>query len=299
MSRSIIYTAFVKKIAGLFVLGLTLVGLSAAESIQVEIEFAEKVYVPGEDIDAKVSIVNFSGRELRLGEQAGWLALIAKSESGGSFQPLKRVDLVLPFTVPHGKQVKRKLKIGEFYRFTQIGRYSIQPVVKIGPGPRDFQPGYPRRFDIVNPATMHEQPFGVRVTETGQQQSRLYTVQRLTRERQTAFVKVSKQRTGELIDLVDLGTIVAFAKEVKTGLDRLSNLHTLHHSGARSYIHHVITPEGKLAARVSYLIDAVGRKPQLLIDSNGIGKVLGGRPNPQPDDILPLKVPDPPSLSQK
>jgi len=298
MSRAITYTDLVKNAAALAVLGLSLAGLSAAEPVRVDIQFDEKVYVPGEDIDATLTIVNFSGRELRLGERPGWLALIARSESGGIFDPIKPVDLVLPFTVPHGKQAKRRLKVGEFYRFTQIGRYSIQPVVKFGPGPRDLQPGNPARFDVVNPAVMHEQPFGIRIAETGEVESRAYTIQRITRARQNAFVKVSNQRTGELIGLVNLGTIVAFATEVKTGLDRLSNLHTLHHSGARSYVHHVITPQGKLVARVHYLIDPVGRKPQLIIDSDGVGRVIGGRRNPQEDDILPLKVPDPPALSQ-
>ncbi len=288
------YTAFVKKIIGLLTLGGALAGLSAAESIQVEIEFMEKVYVPGEDISAKICIVNYSGRDLVLGDKPGWLNLIVKAESAGRFRPLKRVELIYPFTVPTGKEVKRAVKLGEFFRFDDIGRYTIQPIIRVGAGPRDYQPGHPKAFDVANPATMHEQPFGVKSGPDERVHTRLYTIQRLTRSRQTAFVKVSDQRTGELIGLVNIGSIVSFGNKVDHRLDRLSNLHTLHHSGARSYRHHVVTPTGMLVTRETFLVDRSGRKPQLMIDQEGMGRVIGGRPYPQPDDLLPFKVPAPP-----
>ena len=288
-------------IVGLFILSLTVSGLSAAESIQVEIEFAEKAYVPGEDIKAKVKIVNFSGSDLLLGERLGWLNLIVKSESGGFFTPIKPVDLIYPFTVGNGKEVKRLVRIGEFFRFNEIGRYSIQPVIRTGGAGGAFQPGHPKFFHVVNPATMHERAFGVKVGPNGRPETRIYTIQRMTRNRQTAFVKVTGQKTGELFGVVNLGTIVSFAQKVDYDLDRLSNLHTLHHSGARSYRHHVITPQGKLVTRESYLISVSGRKPQLIVDQEGMGRVIGGRPYPQPDDILPLRLPDrpPATLSKK
>lgn len=301
MTRSIAYTASVKKIVGLLALGMTLTGLTAADSVQVSIEFSERSYVPGEDILAKIVIVNFSGSDLELGSRPGWLRLIPKSLASATVHALKAPDRISPFIVPNGKEGKYPINLSEFFRFDKIGPYTIQPVISIGHRLEDIRPGYPRPFDIVTPATMHEQPFGVRVGPDLRFSQRVYTVQRLTRGRHMVFVKVSDQNTGDLIGLAALGHIVGFSREVKFQMDRLNNLHTLHQTGAQTFRHHVITPHGKLTARETHLVDASRRKPRLLKDAHGRVSVIGGRPHPQADDIPMLKLPEhvPSSLSKK
>jgi len=264
----------------------------AAESVQVGIEFEEREYVPGEPIEAKVVIVNFSGRPLRTGEWPGWLVLDVRSESHTPFVEKQPLDFVREFTIPHGKEVKRHINLGDYYAFHQTGNFTVIPIVRWGRGPTDYQAGGPAKFSIAQPATMVEQPFGVVVGPQRESRTRVYTIQRLTRGRTHAFVKVSDQESGVILGLVNLGEIVSFARRVDLRLNRLNYLHVLHQSGAREYRHHVISPEGRLVARESYASEG-GRPPHLVRDNANIVRVEGGRSHPQPDDQPILRLPPP------
>lgn len=267
---------------------------SAAESVQVGIEFEENKFAPGEAIEAKVVIVNFSGRPIRTGEWPGWLTLVVKSESLTPHVEKQPPDFVLPFTVPQGKEVKRQINLGDYFAFHHTGSFTIIPIVRWGKGPNDHQAGGPARFSIVQPATIMEQPFGVVVGPQRERRTRLYTIQRLTRGRTHAFVRVSDQDTGAILGLVKLGEIVSFARRVDLRLNRVNYLHVLHQSGAREYRHHVVSPEGEMVARETYLSES-GRPPRLERDDSNIVHVIGGRPHPKPDDKPLLRLPPPSS----
>ena len=269
-----------------------LTGTRAAESVQVAIEFEETKYVPGEAIEAKIVIVNFSDRPLRTGEWPGWLILDVRSESRTPFAERQSLDLVKPFTVPQGKEVKRRINLGDYFAFHQTGSFTITPVVRWGKGPNDYQAGGPARFAVTQPATMYEQPFGVVVGPQRESRTRVYTIQRLTRGRTHAFAKVSDQESGSILGLVNLGEIVSFNGRVDYRLNRLNYLRVLHQSGARDYRHHVISPEGRRVARETYAASG-GRPPYLVRDSANLVRVEGGRPNPQPDDQPILRLPAP------
>jgi hypothetical protein len=266
--------------------------IPAAESVQVGLEFGEREFVPGEAIEAKVVIVNFSGQPIRTGEWPGWLTLVVRSDSRTPFAEKQPVDFVLPFTVPQGKEVKRHINLGDYFAFHHSGSFSIIPGIRWGRGETEVQAGAPARFAIVQPATILEQPFGVVVGPAKERRTRLYTVQRLTRGRTQAFVRVSDQESGAIIGLVNMGEIVSFARRVDLRLNRINFLHVLHQSGAREYRHHVISPEGSLVARETYLSEA-GRPPRLERDTANIVHVIGGRPHPQPDDKPLLRLPPP------
>lgn len=264
--------------------------LQAAESVQVGIEFTERKYVPGEKIEAKVIIVNYSGRPLRTGDRAGWLNLFVRSKSGAAIIQKQNVDLVQSFTVPQGKEVSRLIDLSEFFVFHETGNYSVQPVVRWGSGERDYQPGVPVEFDVVQPAKMMEQPFGVSVGPKREQRTRVYTIQRLTRRRTHVFTRVSDEESGAIIGLVNMGEIVSFDRRPDLRLDRVNFLHVLHQSGAREFRRHVISPEGTMAARETYH-PAAGRRPRLVADEENRVRVEGGRLVAHPDDQPLLTLP--------
>ena len=204
------------------------------------------------------------------------------------------ITLVYRFVVPHNKQVKRTINLGEFFDFEKTGAFSIQPVVRMGPDGQ-WQPGHRRLFDIVTPATVTEQAFAVRPPD-GEVQTGVYTIQRLTRNRHTVFVKVSKRSDGKIIDVVNLGTIAAFTQKVETQLNRLGFLHTLHQSGAQTIKHHIISPNGKLVARETYTRYG-GRRPRLVPNAEGRIQVVDAVPNKAKDDIPILRAIDPSKLA--
>lgn len=269
--------------------------LSAADLIEVDIELEEKFYVPGENVIAKLVILNRSGRDFVTGHFPDWIYLYVKNQSGGAVPPDRKIDLVYRFIVPHNKEVKRRIDLGEFFDFEDVGAYSIQPVIRMGPA-GEWQPGHRRLFDIVTPATVVEQAFAVRVGPNGKPQTGLYTVQRLTRNRHTVFVKVSNRSTGKIIDVVNLGNIAAFSQKVDIQLNRLSYLHTLHLSGSQTVKHHVVSPNGKMIARETY-VRYGDRLPRLVPDKEGRIRVADAQPRPAKDDIPVLRAIDPSNLA--
>lgn len=265
--------------------------LSAAALIEVDIELEEKFYVPGENITAKLVILNRSGRDFVTGHFPGWLYLYVKNQSGGELKSNRPITLVYRFVVPHNKQVKRTINLGDFFDFEETGAFSIQPVVRMGPG-GEWQPGHRRLFDIVTPATVDEQAFRVSLPD-GRFQTGVYTIQRLTRTSHQIFAKVSNRDNGELIDVVNLGTIASFSREVDMKLNRLGYLHTLHPSGAQTFKHHIISPTGKLVARETY---RRAGKPLLVPNEENRIQVKGAIPRKAKDDIPILRAIDPPKL---
>ena len=94
------------------------ISLRAAESVQVEIAFSERKYVPGENVKAKIVIVNFSARPIHTGEDPRWLTLIVKSESGAEIIELmeelnsKGLTLVVVTHDPEiGSRARRQVRV--------------------------------------------------------------------------------------------------------------------------------------------------------------------------------------------
>ncbi len=263
-----------------------------ADTITVGIETDEKTYVPGEEISVKVWIRNFSGREIRTGGSKGWLSFMVKDSGSSSVPVMKESKILKPFTVPHGKEAKVKVNLSEYLRFYETGQFAVQPVVQTGNGSEDFKVGDAFRFNIVQPAAIKEQAFGVMEPGSNKARTRVYTVQRLTRNKQELFVRVTDQEANAIVGLANLGQIVAFARDVDAQPDRVSNYHVLHQSGAKQYHYHVVSPSGKVIRRWIYSIE-FGSKPVLTMTEEGMVRIIGGmrmRQQADPLDHDPIPV---------
>lgn len=257
----------------------------AADTITVGIESDEKTFVPGEEITVKVWIRNFSGREIRTGADKGWLSFMVKDSGSTSVPVMRESKFLKPFTVPHGREAKVKVNLSEYLRFYETGQFAVQPVVQTGSGSEDFKVGSAFRFNIVQPASIREQAFGVMEPGAKKARTRVYTVQRLTRKKQELFVRVVDQEANSIVGLANLGQIVAFARNVSAQTDRVSNYHVLHQSGAKQYRYHVVTPSGKIIRRWVYSIE-YGSRPVLSMTEEGMVRIVGGTRMRQQDDPL-------------
>ena len=257
----------------------------AADTIAIGIESDEKTFVPGEEISVKVWIRNFSGREIHTGAKKGWLGFMVKASGSSSVPVMRESDFIQPFVVPHGREAKVKVNLGEYLTFHESGQFAVQPIVQTGSGSEDFKVGDAFRFDIVQPAAMREQAFGVMEPGAARARTRLYTVQRLTRNKQEIFVRVTDQESNQIMGLANLGQIVAFARDIEAQTDRVSNYHVLHQSGAKQYHYHVVTPSGKVIRRWIYRID-FSQRPQLTMTEEGMVRVVGGTRMRQQNDPL-------------
>lgn len=274
-----------KRITYFVLLMLAATSVRGADTVAVGIESAEKTFVPGEEISVKVWLRNFSGREIRTGANKGWLSFMVKASGSSSVPMMRESEFIQAFSVPHGREARVKVNLGEYLTFHETGQYAVQPVMQVGSGAEDFKVGDAFRFNIVQPAAIREQAFGVMEAGATRSRTRLYTVQRLTRNKQEIFVRVTDQESNQIIGLANLGQIVAFARNVEAQTDRVSNYHVLHQSGAKQYHYHVISPAGKVVRRWIYRID-FSQRPQLTMTEEGLVRVVGGTRMRQDDDPL-------------
>ncbi len=252
----------------------SLAAIQAAE-VRVFLSSKENRFVPGESIPLQFTLRNLSGKDFQMGDSIDWLDLRVESDMRSAAFPIKPIVYRTSKRIPNAGEGKMTVDLGEFFRFTETGRYKVRAYVKS----RDFEPvfvSYPDfQFDIVPPSTIWSTPIGYLPPGESRPIPREFKIQKITRARTVIFARVGVAGTGELINLVSLGELVTARQPVKR-IDRFSNLHVLHQSGAREFTYHIISPkDGKLLRRRSYAF-ADGRAPVLDVDENGQGQVTGG-----------------------
>ena len=72
-------------------------------------------------------------------------------------------------------------------------------------------------------------------------------------------------------------------------MDRWSNLHILFQDGAHSFLYNVITPDGLLLSRQTWVI-ANDSRPGMIVNSDGRIEVKGGVRKPSGSDLPPVEL---------
>ncbi|MFT4690890.1 MAG: hypothetical protein ACJASX_001269 [Limisphaerales bacterium] len=269
---------------------------SAIHAAEVRVYLTSKVnqFVPGEQIPLNLRIENFSGKSFQIGDSPDWLGLRVESPTRSSATQLSLVRERITGTVPNAEAGKLTVNLTDYYMFTDTGKYKVRAYVKTT-GLEPVFMSYPDfEFDIVPATTIWEMPIGY--VPVGQPQlqplARTFAVQKITRARTKIYVRVSGTDTGELISMIPLGELVTSRRSVKR-IDRLSNLHILHQSGAHEFSYHTIAPDGKLLRRRTYGF-ANRRAPVLEVNDSGIGEIVSGLRivRPETDVGRELKLPD-------
>jgi len=257
--------------------------------VTVEVVFDQEQFLRNESLPLRVRIVNYSGQTLHLGEHPDWLSFIVEGTTG---EPLARTGSLpetTPISLENSKVASVKLDLMPYYDLGVTGRYRVTAMVRV-PQLRETISSKPRNFDIVSGTVFWEQEFGV--PSTGVPEVRKYALQQATFLKQLRlYVRITPADESKTLRVVALGPLVSFARP-EAQLDKLSNLHVLYQSSAKTFLYAVVTPQGDLIVRQTH--EYMTTRPHLHRDAKDQIAVAGGERIYYPTDIPPsepIKVP--------
>lgn len=230
--------------------------------IRVDIDTNQDRYLAYEDIYVYVTISNFSGRDLLLGESEDWLSFYAKSQTGHIIRKEGQPEVKGAFIVKNSHEAMKVVSIVKNFDFSKKDQYMIQVVAKI-PGFEDEYVSNEASFFIVNGVKLWEQVFGLPQSDPNQSpELRKYSLYQATQKKKIyLYFRLSDPNDHYVYRVYPIGTMLSFS-EPQAQLDGNSHLHVLNQFGARSFAYYEFSPLGEKLKQQTYQLQQ-GRKPKL------------------------------------
>jgi predicted amidohydrolase len=260
--------------------------------VTAELQLDQDQYLPDEDLQLKVRIVNRSGQPVVLGLDDQWITFDIMGDHGYVVPMLRIMPVKGPFTLLSGQAVTKEFNPTPYFGFRRAGHYSLTSIIKIAQWKQQVA-CKPVSFSVsegIPLANLGDLSFGVPpptgVTNVAPEVRR-YSLLRVTDMEQMKMYFRLTDYGGRTLRVFPLARMVSFG-DPEAQLDRANNLHVLCQSGARTFTYAVMDPNGSLLARQFH--EYTRTRPSLHISDDGRIYVDGGRrlltaediPAPQP-----------------
>lgn len=280
-----------KVLFAILCLGLAAVTFNLSAQVSVELSLDQKQFLPGEDLPVTVRVTNRSGQSLHLGE-SGWLTFFIQSDNGTMVSEKLGPPVKDPFDLDNGEMGIKTINLAPYFNLQRTGTYHVTATVHIPAWNTDLSTSA-QSFDIIEGAQLWSQSFGVSDPQTPNQPPnvREYTLVEANylRSQLRLYVQVTDEADGTILKVHSLGPMISFSQP-EAQLDHDSNLHVLCQTGAATFTHSVLNPNGALIKQEVF--DYVNTRPRLTEDTAGNITVLGGVRRMDPREIPPVKAPD-------
>ena len=254
--------------------------------VSVELQLDQDQYLPDEDLQLKVRIINRSGQTMVLGEDNDWITFEFLGERGYVASKLRDMPVKGSFTLLSGQAVTREFNPTPYYGFRRVGRYSVGAVVKIPQWKQEIA-CRPIGFMVsegVPLSTIGDVSFGVPsppgVTNVVPEVRR-YSLVRVTTLDQMKLFRLTDSG-GRTLRVFPLARMVSFG-DPEVQLDRANNFHVLFQTGAHTFDYFIVDPNGRMLARQFYQYTQT--RPTLRPTDDGWVFVGGGQRLLTADDI--------------
>lgn len=274
------------KWGGPWLIGTVLIGLlwvtPAAAQITVEVLLEQEQFLPGEPLRAGVRVINRSGQRLQLGTQPDWLTFAVESRDGHVVGTRGTVPVLGEFELGPSQMGTKYVDLAPYFTLTRAGRYTVTATVRIAEWDRDFT-SRPRAFEIIAGTKLWEQEVGVPQPAGGEPEVRKYLLQQANYLKQLRlYLRITDAMEVGTHRVLNLGPMVSFSRP-EVQVDDASQAHILFQSGARTFLYHVVRPDGTIAVRQTYEFGQ--SRPRLRMDTEGKITVAGGVRRTSLDDI--------------
>lgn len=259
------------------------------DGVTASIKLGQDEYLPGEDMEVKVQIINRSGQQVTFGTDNDWIELSIWGDHNISPPRLGDMPLKGEFTLTSGEMATRIVNPAPYYDLTRPGRYHISAKIHVRqwnqeisckgisftiangvplPNLANLQIGVPpapgvtnvapevRRFSLLEVSHLNDLKLYFRLTDA----------------------------TGRVLRLFSIGKMISFSSP-EAQIDRYNNFHILYQTGARSFNYSVVNPDGMLVLRRTYMY--TGSRPELHPGPEGEVFVGGGMRRLAADDLPP------------
>jgi len=273
---------------------LAALGLLAACSVEAqlngvtgELKLVQDQYLPGEDLQLKVRILNRSGQDITLGTDNNWVILTITGENNSLCSRLGDMSVKGEFSLHSGEVGTKTLNPTPYFDFRQPGRYHITAQIRI---PQWQQ-------EIACRSVAFTVADGVPLPNLANLQFGLPTPPGVTNTipevRRYSLLKVSYVKylklyfrltdsAGKTLHVFPIAPLTSFS-EPEAQIDRYNNLNVLVQTGARAFSYCVINPNGEWVVRQTYVY--TNTRPVLAIDPDGKIFVAEGARRPSAEDF--------------
>ncbi len=260
--------------------------LRGSAQVSVEVVLEQEQFLPSEALPAAVRITNRSGQTLRLGGEPDWLTFSVESRDGFVVVKNGEVPVVGEFVLESSKVATKRVDLAPYFNLARPGRYSVSATVRIQAWDGQETSG-PKDFGIIEGAKLWSREFGVPAPGGATNQTpevRKYALQQANylRSQLKLYLRLTDAAETKVLKVFPVGPMASFSRP-EPQLDKLSNLHLLYQTGARSFSYTVINPDGDIILRQTY--DYLNSRPRLAEDKEGRFGVTGGVRHPTFSDL--------------
>jgi len=280
-----------RKFAILLVLLTAAVRCAQAQpnGVTAELQIDQDQYLPDEDVQLKVRIVNRSGQPVVLGTTKQWITFDVIGEHEYVVPKLGEMQVLSPFTLLSGQAVTREFNPTPYFGFRRSGRYRLGAIIKVPQWKQEIvckpvyflvSEGRPLA-DFGNLSVGVPPPPGA---TNAAPEIRRYSLLRVTYVDQMKLYFRLADEGDRTLRVFPLARMVDFGHP-EAQLDRANNLHVLFQTGAHTFTYCVMDPNGALVARQFHEITQ--SRPSLRLSEDGVVYVGGGARVPTLDDLPP------------
>lgn len=258
---------------------LALCGAASAQvnGVTVELRLEQELFLPNEDLKIAARIGNLSGQTLHLGKENDWLIFNIENLDRKGVGKLGDVPVEGEFTLDSSQAGTKRVNLTPYFDFRRPGRYQVTASVRL-PQWGKVVTSAPKRFDVINGTKLREVEFGLPLPRNAapgtQPEVRKYILQQATYLKDLKlYFRLTDQSGARTIRVFPIGSMTSFGQP-EMQIDKQSNLHVLHQTGARAFNYCVINPDGDLVVRQTH--DATESRPKLHAEESGRISVAGG-----------------------
>ncbi|HZM05865.1 MAG TPA: hypothetical protein VFC44_22925 [Candidatus Saccharimonadales bacterium] len=267
--------------------------LLAALTVQAQLngvtavlQLRQDQYLPDEDLQMSVKIVNRSGQDITLGAESDWITFSIQGENSFICSKLGEMPVKGVFTLHSGEAGTRALNPTPYFDFRRPGRYRLSARIKIPQWNQEIT-CKAVAFTVGNGVEMPNLgnlQFGMPTATGAAPEVRKYSLLRVSYVNELKLYFRLTDYTGKTLRVFPIAGMTSFS-EPEAQIDRFNNLHVLHQIGARSFCYAVISPEGKLVVRQTH--EYSGTRPVLRATEDGQVFVAGGARRFAASDLPP------------
>jgi hypothetical protein len=252
----------------------------------VEVSLSQEQFLAGEALPATVRIKNRSGQKLHMGSEADWLTFSVESRDGFIVIKTGEVPVEGEFDLESSKVATKHVELSPYFTLPREGRYSVTASVHIKEWDGQVTSS-PKSFDIINGVKLWSQEFGVPLPvgmTNGAPEVRKFTLEQANylKSQVRLYMRLTDASESRIFKVTAIGPMVSFGQP-EAQLDKLSTLHVLYQSGARTFTYSVFNPDGELTLRQTH--DYATSRPRLKADEEGKIAVTGGQRRQTSGDV--------------
>lgn len=261
--------------------------------VTAELLLDQDQYLPGEDLQLKVRVLNRSGQNVDFGAQDDWVQVMITGENNTICPALGNMPTKGEFSLQSGEMGTKKLNPTPYFDFRIPGRYHISARIKI-PQWNEEVPCKPIAFTVTEGVplpNLSNLQFGLPPapgTTNALPEVRRYSLLKLSYIKQLTLYFRLTDAVGKTLRVFPITPMTSFS-DPEAQIDRESKLHVLVQTGARAFTYCIFDTDGDEIVRQTHVYTET--RPELRVDADGKIFVAGGARRLSPTDI-PAPAPE-------